>query len=371
MVISLQRKIVRLLCCRSKQQSKHLTGGVEHDRFSQSIDSFLFAKVKEVAARHPKYDSTGQREEFEETSLELFPARQFYHALVLYLGTHGQGDEVLSQVAEHCSAEVGFNVVDEINQRVLLLYPAAVDVQLDDDATVIDGLASVHNSPAAWKSRISNYRAEHDHFADVAISVPHLTAASPQMNVCRKLSDSLEDTVAKLREAYAAVPAAELVFLYESALPEGRAEPEDATAMAAELAALELTQLLGIFPAEGPAVAEEAPRDEGRLMSHHLSVDEEFAAAPTPGRTPGASLSMRSAGQALRMGQRLRNQSNTAHLGLLAGTPKRERQAPWAGHQNLGKRKTGLGEFGAYLGLLPSWFLFHTLRRSGVEELSS
>jgi hypothetical protein len=32
--------------------------GIDFDRFSHSIDSFLFARTKEVNARHPKYDSS-------------------------------------------------------------------------------------------------------------------------------------------------------------------------------------------------------------------------------------------------------------------------------------------------------------------------
>ena len=66
---------------------------------------------------------------------------------------------------EHCAAQEGFNVVDEINQRLLRLYPAAVDVELDDDPTVVDGLSSAHNSVTAWKNRLHNYQAEHDHLA--------------------------------------------------------------------------------------------------------------------------------------------------------------------------------------------------------------
>ena len=81
----------------------------------------------------------------------------------LYTLTHRP--VVRPQVAENCSVEAGFNVVDEIIQRVLCLYPAAVDVELDDDPTVIDGISSVHNSAAAWKKRLHNYRAEQDHFA--------------------------------------------------------------------------------------------------------------------------------------------------------------------------------------------------------------
>lgn len=95
---SLRRKVVRLFCCGTKRQSKFLSkNGI--DRFSLSIDSFLFARTREVNARHPKYDSSLQRLEFQENSLELLPARQFYHSLTLYLGTHGQGDELLAQVS--------------------------------------------------------------------------------------------------------------------------------------------------------------------------------------------------------------------------------------------------------------------------------
>ncbi len=66
---------------------------------------------------------------------------------------------------EHCSDQAGFNLVDEINQRLLRLYPAAVDVELDDDPTLVDGVSSAQNSVAAWKKRLHNYQAEHDHFA--------------------------------------------------------------------------------------------------------------------------------------------------------------------------------------------------------------
>jgi hypothetical protein len=97
MLRSAQRKLVRLLCCRTKQQSKFLLNdGV--DRISHSIDSFLLSRTKEVKVRHPKYDSSMQRMEFESSALELFPSRQFYHSLVLFLGTHGQGEELLAQV---------------------------------------------------------------------------------------------------------------------------------------------------------------------------------------------------------------------------------------------------------------------------------
>jgi hypothetical protein len=206
---SLRRKVIRLFCCRTKTQSKFLSmDGIDFDRFSHSIDSFLFARTKEVNARHPKYDSSLQRLEFEENCLELLPARQFYHSFALYLGTHGQGDQLLAQVwmplpdlcprscvlklsfsgqcirveqklshpgnltpwlagqvVEHCSDQAGFNLVDEINQRLLRLYPAAVDVELDDDPTLVDGVSSAQNSVAAWKKRLHNYQAEHDHFA--------------------------------------------------------------------------------------------------------------------------------------------------------------------------------------------------------------
>lgn len=76
-------------------------------------------------------------------------------------------------------------MVDEINQRVLRLYPAAVDVELDDDTTVVDGISSVHNSVTAWKNRLHNYQAEHDHFArdhgalGAIVLLFHLSAALP------------------------------------------------------------------------------------------------------------------------------------------------------------------------------------------------
>ena len=76
---------------------------------------------------------------------------------------------------EHCAAQEGFNVVDEINQRLLRLYPAAVDVELDDDPTMVDGMSSAHNSVIAWKNRLHNYQAEHDHLAqDEGTPVPSL-----------------------------------------------------------------------------------------------------------------------------------------------------------------------------------------------------
>lgn len=92
---SLWRKAIRLLrCCCPRTQSNCLSSD-EH--MSRSIKTFLYARTKELHARHAKYDTRSQRLEFEANCLELLPAREFYHALALHFGTHGHGD-LLAQV---------------------------------------------------------------------------------------------------------------------------------------------------------------------------------------------------------------------------------------------------------------------------------
>ena len=141
--------------------------------------------------------------------------------------------------------------------------------------------------------------------------------------------------VHELCKAYSSVPMEELTWLLKSATSEN-SDATDAEAMGAELVALELQQLLSALPT--PSVVVSGLRYQQDHLQHQLV---------SPPSTP--QLSLHAATMALAMRGKFRKPMTTnAHLGLSSHlvTPKAERNTPWLGHENLGKRKTGVGEFG-------------------------
>jgi hypothetical protein len=155
---------------------------------------------------------------------------------------------------------------------------------------------------------------------------------SIQLDECRRLTNTLESTLEQLRVSYSAVPLAELVWLYSNSIPDGTADPDDAGAMGTELAALELQQLLlGVLPASAT------------LPLQRQGSTAAAAAVGAPQQDNSPALSIHAASMALSVRGKFRN--SNAHLGLKSGTPKNQRKGPWLGHQNLGKRRPGIGEF--------------------------
>ena len=158
---------------------------------------------------------------------------------------------------------------------------------------------------------------------------------SAQLNHCRQLTSRLESIVHELRNAYSTVPMEELTWLLKSATSED-SNAIDAAAMGAELVALELQQLLSALPTPSMGISDLHHQHD---HFHHPSI--------SPLSTP--QLSMHAATMALALRGKFRKPTTTnAHLGLSShlATPKTERSTPWLGHENLGKRKTGVGEFG-------------------------
>jgi hypothetical protein len=157
---------------------------------------------------------------------------------------------------------------------------------------------------------------------------------SAQLNHCRQLTSRLEGIVHELRNAYSTVPMDELAWLLKKETSED-SNAEDAAAMGAELVALELQQLLSALPT--PSVVVSGLHYQQDHLQHQLV---------SPPSTP--QLSLHAATMALAMRGKFRKPMTTAHLGLSSHlvTPKTERNSPWLGHDNLGKRRTGVGEFG-------------------------
>ena len=144
------------------------------------------------------------------------------------------------------------------------------------------------------------------------------------------MTSRLEGIVHELRNAYSTVPVEELAWLLK------RETSEDSAAIGAELVALELQQLLSALPTPS-VVAPGLHHQQDHLQQQPVE----------PPSTP--QLSLHAATRALAMRGKFRKpMTTTAHLGLSSHlvTPKKERNTPWLGHDNLGKRKTGVGEFG-------------------------
>lgn len=145
----------------------------------------------------------------------------------------------------------------------------------------------------------------------------------------------------ELRAAYSSVPVDELDWLYNSTMPTDcrrkLGNAEDSAVMAAELVALELQQLLGVVPALSPPESTDSPGAQPLPLRRNPGRSKESPNSP--------QLSIHAASMALVLRGKFRA---NAHLGLSSHltTPKTERKTPWLGHDNLGKRKTGVGEFG-------------------------